>query len=203
MRVYIDCDGVLADFNKGACELHGLDPAQSKSWLFYREQGLTDEEFWAPILRSGPAFTAYLERLPWAERLIKVCRRHSSPFWGIAALTAPWASSGAWGARVEWLREMGFDFNEIILCPGKLKSALAHTKQGPQILIDDNDGNIDSWCAAGGTGLLWPQPWNALADKAHLLHEAQDRLLDALARALRLRGRYGIQPDRHRWCSTV
>ena len=47
-------------------------------------------------------------------------------------------------------------FRRYALTPQK------HLLAGPnRILIDDNDRNIEAFRAAGGIGILFPQPWNA------------------------------------------
>lgn len=64
MRIYLDMDGVLCDFVGAACKLHGRDPATVTHWNFFKDWGMTAEEFWRPIHEAGEDFWANLEPYP-------------------------------------------------------------------------------------------------------------------------------------------
>ena len=55
-QIYLDCDGVLADFDKGAEQVLGLPPGP-----FEKRHGLP--AFWKKLARA-PDFFANLEPLP-------------------------------------------------------------------------------------------------------------------------------------------
>ena len=64
--VYLDCDGVLADFDKGAAEVLGMPPR-----AYERRFGLS--RFWQ-ALAQAPEFFARLELLPDAMELYAAVR---------------------------------------------------------------------------------------------------------------------------------
>ena len=67
-RIYLDCDGVLADFDRGATEVLGMPPRK-----FEQRHGLP--AFWAR-LASTPDFFANLELMPDAMALYEAVRHH-------------------------------------------------------------------------------------------------------------------------------
>lgn len=70
MQLYLDCDGVLADFDRGATELLGMAPRQ-----FEKRKGMG--AFWAALARHGD-FYASLPLMPDARRLFDAVR-HLEP----------------------------------------------------------------------------------------------------------------------------
>ena len=73
-HIFLDLDGVLADFFHPALARHGradLATAWPRGVRDMAEtMGLTWEAFWAPLVAEGPAFWADLPPLPWMEGLL-------------------------------------------------------------------------------------------------------------------------------------
>jgi len=158
VNIFCDVDGVLANFIGATCRLHEKHLKVPSTWEFYKDWGLSDEEFWEPIQALGGAFALEIEALPWAGKLLDMLRAEGD----VRFLTAPWKSPEAWGGRVRWLVErMGARFEDIILCPGHLKAFFAKGKER-NILIDDSEKNVGQWCRAGGVGFVWPGPSSSL-----------------------------------------
>ena len=65
-RIYLDCDGVLADFDRGAEAILGLAPHAF-------EQAHGAGEFWRRLARA-PEFFANLDPLPDAMQLYEAVR---------------------------------------------------------------------------------------------------------------------------------
>lgn len=161
VNIFCDVDGVLADFIGAACEMYWKPRPTRCSWHFYRDWGMTDEDFWACVSEAGEMFATDLEVLPGAVELVESLRYEGH----VRFLTAPWRHPEAWSGRVKWLREhFQARFDEIILCPSKLKGMLARCGDQRNILIDDYEDNVSRWCRAGGVGFLWPGPSGALHD---------------------------------------
>ena len=134
MQLYLDCDGVLADFDRGAAELLGIPPRQ-----FAKRYGLP--EFWRRLARH-PDFYGALPLMPDAMELFDAVR-HLDP----VILTG--LPRGNWAApqKIRWAAEH-FPGTRIITCLAADKRR--HAREG-DILVDDTDRYRDLWTGAGGT----------------------------------------------------
>jgi hypothetical protein len=132
-RVYLDCDGVLADFDKGAEGVFGMKPR-----AFERRHGLG--RFWK-ALAGAPDFFANLQPLPDAGELFEAVR-HLQP----VILTG--LPRGAWAApqKRRWA-ERHFPGTEVITTSAALKREHCHPGD---VLVDDRDTYRHLWEQAGG-----------------------------------------------------
>jgi hypothetical protein len=131
--VFLDCDGVLADFDKGAARVFGMPPRE-----FERRFGL--KRFWAG-LASAPGFFDTLELMPDARELFDAVR-HLDP----VILTG--LPRGAWaeGQKRRWAARH-FPGVEVITTSAALKRE--HCSPG-DALVDDRDKFRHLWEEAGG-----------------------------------------------------
>jgi len=161
----LDMDGVLVDFCGAAYELHGRarGPNEPGEFNFFRQWGMTDAEFWAPIDAAGSEWWADLPLLPWAEELVDLLQARGSIL--IATAASAHFQSAA-GKVVALQRLFGKRFRDYCITPRKWLLS-----QPGRILIDDNDDNHFRFLAGGGDSCLLPQPWNR---NRHLV--AGDRL---------------------------
>ena len=88
-QLYLDCDGVLADFDKGATAVLGLPPK-----AFEKRHGLG--RFWAKLARA-PDFYFGLPLLPDAMRLFEAVR-HLDPIILTGLPMGNWAAD----QKVRW-----------------------------------------------------------------------------------------------------
>lgn len=154
--IFLDMDGVCSNFDLAASSAHGLspDPATRNKWEWYEDSGLTVEEFWEPINAGGAEFWRNLEEYPWFRRLYRKCKEITD---NVYFCTVPSFRPDSLTGKVQWLQDrFGSRFTNYILCWNK--GLLG--REG-SLLIDDKPGNIQKFWAAGGAGILWPQPWNA------------------------------------------
>ena len=133
MQLYLDCDGVLADFEAAASHLLGSPPRQ-----FEKRHGLP--EFWRRLARY-PDFYGTLPLMPDAMELFAAVR-HLDPI----ILTG--LPRGNWAApqKVRWATEH-FPGTRIITCLAADKRR--HARDG-DILVDDTLKYRDLWTGAGG-----------------------------------------------------
>jgi hypothetical protein len=133
MQLYLDCDGVLADFDRAATELLQLPPRQ-----FEKRYGLP--EFWRRLARH-PDFYGSLPLMPDATQLFDAVR-HLDPI----ILTG--LPRGSWAApqKVRWAAEH-FPGTRIITCLAADKRK--HARDG-DILVDDTLKYEPLWTGAGG-----------------------------------------------------
>ncbi|AJR23401.1 hypothetical protein [Sphingobium sp. YBL2] len=134
MQLYLDCDGVLADFDRGATELLGMPPR-----VFEKRRGLP--AFWREIARH-PDFYGTLPLMPDAMILFEGVR-HLDPI----ILTG--LPRGKWAApqKVRWAAEH-FPGTRILTVMAVDKRN--HCQSG-DILVDDQPKHAPLWQDAGGT----------------------------------------------------
>ena len=131
-RLFLDADGVLADFDEGARRLLGMAPAQ-----FEAKHGR--REFWRRIANAGN-FYGSLPEMPDARVLFDGVR-HLKP----TILTG--LPLGNWAApqKVEWAAEH-FPGVPIITCMARDKHL--HMQPG-DVLVDDREKHREAYEAAG------------------------------------------------------
>lgn len=157
MRVLVDVDGVLADF-----EGHARKEAGYTSEVTEMDFGmcLTNVEranVENSAIRMG--FCASIPLYVGAQRFIRLLHESHDVY----AVTAPWQSSTHWEyERRRWLRVAGFDRDKIISCPSAAKALI-----GGDVLIEDTPSTLVRWLHAhpNGLGLLRDLPWNQLESK--------------------------------------
>ena len=132
-QLFLDCDGVLADFDTGAEQILGMSVDR-----FQRRYnpGL----FWDK-LRRAPDFYANLPLLPGAQRLFDAVK-HLDP----VILTG--LPRGDWAApqKQRWAQQH-FPGTKVITCMAVDKRK--HAKEG-DVLVDDTLKHRHLWEEAGG-----------------------------------------------------
>ena len=134
MQLFLDCDGVLADFDRGAERVLGLGPR-----AFEKRHGLG--EFWKRLAKAGD-FYARLPLLPDAMQLFDAVR-HLDPIILTGCPRGGWAEA----QKERWAREH-FPGTRIITCMAADKRRHA---QAGDILVDDTLRHRHLWEQAGGT----------------------------------------------------
>lgn len=132
-QIYLDCDGVLADFDKGAEQVLGARPR-----AFEKRHGLG--EFWKRLARA-PDFFDSLEPLPDAMELYGAVR-HRSPIILTGLPRGNWAEP----QKRRWA-ERHFPGVEVITTSAALKREHCHPGD---VLVDDRDKFRHLWEQAGG-----------------------------------------------------
>ena len=132
-RIYLDCDGVLADFEKGATAVLGMAPRR-----FEQRFGLP--AFWAR-LASTPDFFDTLDLMPDAMDLYDAVR-HSGPVILTGLPRGAWAEpqKRRWAAR-------HFPDVEVITTSAALKREHCHPGDA---LVDDTINFRHLWEKEGG-----------------------------------------------------
>ena len=158
MIVYLDMDGVIADFFGGLekhCEvLHWKEISNIEKVLdtlkdtnfFYHLDPFYEEKF---VDGTGIVCRSY--------ELIKFVKNLTGTNWGICStpLRGDRDNSSYWKRR--WLENYGYDPlpQNIIFTSHKHKFAVSSVDGTPNILVDDKQSNIDKWNAAGGIGIRY------------------------------------------------
>jgi 5'(3')-deoxyribonucleotidase len=188
MRIFLDQDGVLADFIKGVCKVWQVqDEVVFKNWPvgtwdseepISKALGLpgiiSSTRFWERI-RSAQGFWENLEPTPWCKELVELVEEYDKD-WMIC--TAPDKDGHAVPGKIAWMKkQFGERFDRYHIT--RYKDALAKPNT---ILIDDKDTHVDCFRLAGGCGILFPRHWNSGHDK-------QADLIGSVKRGLALHSR--------------
>jgi hypothetical protein len=133
-QLFLDLDGVLADFDKGALDLLGMSAAE------FQERHPA-REFWSRIRKAGD----FYNRLPEMAdaRILFDAVAHLDP---IVLTGLPF---GNWAApqKVAWV-ERHFPGTPIITTMARDKHL--HMKGGKDVLVDDRTNHREAWENAGG-----------------------------------------------------
>ncbi len=170
---FLDLDGVLFDFRRGAEQVHQrkLDYNESNYgvWNFESIWGMSAGEFWGPI-NDTPNFWRDLPLTEEAKDIVSLVEDYF-PDDRIAILTAPsMAPNCVPGKRAAVKKYFPQYARKIIF---------ANTKRfvsGPgKVLIDDSDTNCQEWSEEGGTSILVPRFWNSNWDQSHKVLETIEK----------------------------
>lgn len=132
-QLYLDCDGVLADFDRGATAILGLPPK-----AYEQRHGLG--RFWQKLAQA-PDFYFSLPLLPDAMRLFEAVR-HLDPIILTGLPRGNWAAD----QKLRWAAQH-FPGVRMITCMARDKRD--HAREG-DVLVDDNDKFRQLWEGAGG-----------------------------------------------------
>ena len=135
LELYLDLDGVFADFNRRVKELTGVEPYQ-----------LQKKHMWAAV-HSDRDFFLNLQMMDGADKLWAYAKQFGPTF-----LTGAPSSQAFREQKAEWVKRwFGPEWTTIVL-PKKDKQLYSgHHK----ILIDDSIDNIEQWVTKGGYGILY------------------------------------------------
>ena len=173
-RIFLDLDGVLADFVAGAARLHGKDPASVTTWDFFERWSLTAADFWNPL---GREFWANLPLTPEAHQIVALCEQAVGKE-NICLLTSPCDTDGCPEGKRDWVKKHLPDYRRRLLI-GAAKEFCATPRS---LLVDDHDANCKAFLLAGGVPCLFPRPWNAYADRADKPLEVIQTIIGMFAR---------------------
>jgi len=132
-QLYLDCDGVLADFNRGATAILGMKPK-----AYEHRHGIG--RFWQKLARA-PDFYFSLPLMPDAMQLFDAVK-HLDPIILTGLPRGNWAAD----QKMRWAAEH-FPGVRMITCMARDKRE--HAKEG-DVLVDDNDKFRHLWEQAGG-----------------------------------------------------
>jgi len=155
MMLYLDMDGVIADFFGGLEKKYGVD-----HW-----KNLPDKEESIFNLKYTDFFNT-LELYPTSNELVLFCKNLAKNNFGICSspLTDDEHNSAYW-KRI-WLERHGFmpKVSNCIFTRQKQKYAVGRIDGSPNILVDDKPSNIDHWNKCGGIGIRYQANEDSLQD---------------------------------------
>jgi 5'(3')-deoxyribonucleotidase len=154
MKIYLDLDGVMSDFDKGFRDRFGAEP-----------NDFSDSQMWK-MINSYETFYADLPMMPGALRLFEKL----TDSFEVIILTACPRSNYTKAAlqKKAWVREHLSD--DVMILPvmgGKNKALFMH--EPGDVLIDDMEKNCKAWEELGGIAIQ---------------HKSVDETLDQLSNIL-------------------
>ena len=141
--IFLDMDGVVADFNEYAYRVHGFD-----SEVEY------PDELWNQIAQN-PRLYRDLKKTPYADDLVNYCRnfanKHKLNLLFLTAVPKSNRLHWAFTDKVDWAR---LYFPDVPVHFGPFsKDKHIHCSLN-DVLIDDRMSNIRDWINASGIGIL-------------------------------------------------
>ena len=146
--IYLDMDGVIADFDQRFIDVSGMTPDE------YRDKyGL--KEFWNLIDEKNKIkFWVGIPVMPGAKKLVNYVSQYDYEI-----LTAPSVRKQSRIGKMVWLRKVHPDLfpntPKVNFKPAKEKHQVKPSLTKSDILIDDKASTINTWNATGGTGILY------------------------------------------------
>jgi hypothetical protein len=141
-KIYVDMDGVIADFEKRYKEKFKISPSETrdnKSFGNFFDKFIADKEFATlDMMQDGQLLLAYLNTLNIPKEILSSTaseKRHNDIM----------------PQKTAWLKHHKIDY-KVNLVPGKQHKFKFSTPDS--IIIDDTESVIDDWNMAGGIGIL-------------------------------------------------
>lgn len=157
-KVMFDLDGVITDFVKAICKLHGRpDPYENEehhgNFDMDKIWQMPARDFWSPC---GYEFWFGLEFTSEANRLLSMIDNVIG-LDRCCILTSPCDTAGCTDGKRDWIKKHLPYFKKRVLI-GSCKEFLASPDT---LLIDDRDENIAKFLEHGGQAFTFPRPWNS------------------------------------------
>jgi hypothetical protein len=155
-KIYVDMDGVIADFDLRFKQVTGLTPDEFES-----KHGL--EKFWEVIdIDNKVKFWVGIPLMNGAKDLIDYVKNYDYEL-----LTAPSRQKSSMLGKRLWVKKnVGSLFPstpKINFRQAENKSKIKKQLTNKDILIDDKKSTIDSWDSKGGTGILYVSAEQAIS----------------------------------------
>lgn len=157
-KIYLDMDGVVADFEQRFRDLSGMGPrdfedkyGKNAFWDFI-DEGDNKIKFWVGI-----------PPMEGASQLVNYVSKHD-----YVMLTAPSIKKQSRLGKALWVRNHTGDIfpskPTVIFKSAKEKHKVKPSLTEKDILIDDKASTIDNWNTAGGTGILYTSSGQAISE---------------------------------------
>jgi beta-phosphoglucomutase-like phosphatase (HAD superfamily) len=140
-KIYLDMDGVIADFNKRYKEIYGMLPKEA-------ERHKKFENLFRDAIKNN--IFADLDPMPGAMDLIEYLRKASVPTQILSSTARPEVHDEVAKQKMIWLQKHGITFNPIFVPGKRLKKQYAAPDS---LIIDDTEVVIDDWVGAGGCAI--------------------------------------------------
>ena len=147
--VYVDMDGVIADFFSALAKFRGVSHWKEPGGKFDVEDSIK--------AIAGTNFFSTLPVIPTAKQLIATVKNFTGGEWHICSSPLRGDHENSKKHKLAWLSDNGFDPTSIIITGRKESHATTKDNQDfrPNILIDDKPSNIERWQMKNGIALRY------------------------------------------------
>jgi 5'(3')-deoxyribonucleotidase len=149
MKIYIDLDQTLTDFDKQLSDLLGYLPKKELS-----------PGIWNKINKAGKKFWSTMHWLEDSRKLWDNIKKHDPTI-----LSSPSEHPSSIEGKKEWLKR------ELPGIPYIISSKKEKHADSESILIDDRENNIKKWKEAGGIGILHKNAEDTIKELDKILNE--------------------------------
>ena len=139
--IYLDMDGVIADFVKRYKEMYRMEPKEA-------EKKKEFDKFFNEFIVTSQF--ASLDLMPGAMDAITFLRKLNIPTQILSSTANQERYEDISNQKLIWLQRHGITFNAIFVPGKRLKQQYAAPDK---IIIDDTLSVIEQWNAAGGIGI--------------------------------------------------
>ena len=148
-KIYLDMDGVLADFDRGVAEICGMEPLPQNE----KRDPHLDDCMWEAIRKAGH-FYDRLEPVPGAvEMFNSIYGKYGDRCEILTGIPKPARGiETAVEDKISWMRRVLSP--EIAVHCVLRREKINYATGRETILIDDLERNITEWNKMGGTGIL-------------------------------------------------
>ena len=145
-KVYVDMDGVIADFFSALAEFRKVN--------HWKDQGEITLDTSIKELQ-GTNFFETLPVFPFAKKLVDLVKSYTGGDWYINTSPLRDDLENSRKYKTKWLQKHNFVPNDIIVTKRKESYAVDKKTGIPNILIDDRPKNLEKWVAKGGFGIRY------------------------------------------------
>ena len=167
-RVYVDMDGVIADFFSALAEFRKVN--------HWKDQGEITLDTSIKELQ-GTNFFETLPVFPFAKKLVDLVKSYTGGDWYINTSPLRDDHKNSEYYKTKWLEKHNFDPKDIIVTKRKESYAVDKKTGIPNILIDDRPKNLERWVARGGVGIRY----QANEDSLDLIKKGLDKAYGTIA----------------------
>ena len=145
-RVYVDMDGVIADFFSALAEFRKVN--------HWKDKGEITLDTSIKELQ-GTNFFETLPVFPFAKKLVDLVKSYTGGDWYVNTSPLRDDHENSEYYKTKWLEKHNFDPKDIIVTKRKESYAVDKKTGIPNILIDDRPKNLERWVARGGVGIRY------------------------------------------------
>jgi hypothetical protein len=158
-RIYVDMDGVVADFMHGVMETLKLPSIKAAEKLFADSKKSKNINLvWEELFQANENFWFDLPLMPNAQKFWRALNQQCRNVWFLTGLPEEWEGESSANQKAAWLhRYFGHPRRKVLTTPNQqAKTLYAVDGQGRQtFLIDDRIKTVQMFRGAGGAGFVY------------------------------------------------
>jgi 5'(3')-deoxyribonucleotidase len=167
--IFIDMDGVVADFDRGAADALNVSNSQLAQ---AKSAGRWDKDSWDILVKEYPRLYRDLPKMPKADRMMKMAVKFKNDFdWELRMLTAVPKDNDmpyAFQDKITWMARY---YPGIDVWFGPYSRDKSHHCVPGDILVDDRKDNCENWRLAGGLAIRVTADYDLAVDQLQSVYQ--------------------------------